>query len=132
MECYRIRLQCYTNSTRWAFWYRQQHITFYKIITIGAEENGNYISGGTLKSEKGFTFASGSGTYAAVSLYYDSYDAAKQKADTISNALPAYTGGGKWQIYVSGTTGDQLRQKTGLACENVSSTANMILIHINE
>lgn len=99
-----------------------------KIITIGAEENGNYISGGTLKSEKGFTFASGSGTYAAVSLYYDSYDAAKQKADTISNALPAYTGGGKWQIYVSGTTGDQLRQKTGLACENVSSTANMILI----
>ena len=102
-----------------------------KIITIGAEENGNYISGGTLKSEKGFTFASGSGTYAAVSLYYDSYDAAKQKADTISNALPAYTGGGKWQIYVSGTTGDQLRQKTGLACENVSSTANMILIQSN-
>ena len=54
-----------------------------KIITIGAEENGNYISGGTLKSEKGFTFASGSGTYAAVSLYYDSYDTAKQKADNI-------------------------------------------------
>ena len=99
-----------------------------KIITIGAEENGSYISAGTLKSEKGFTFASGNGTYAAVSLYYDSYDAAKQKSDTISNALPAYTGGGKWQIYVSGTTGDQLRQKTGLACENVSSTANMILI----
>lgn len=102
-----------------------------KIITIGAEENGNFISAGTLKSEKGFTFASGSGTYAAVSLYYDSYDAAKQKADTISNALPAYTGGGKWQLYVSGTTGDQLRQKTGLACENVSSTANMILIQSN-
>lgn len=102
-----------------------------KIITVGAEENGNYISAGTLKSEKGFTFASGSGTYAAVSLYYDSYDAAKQKADTISNALPAYTGGGKWQIYVSGITGDQLRQKTGLACENVSSTANMILIQSN-
>lgn len=102
-----------------------------KIITIGAEENGNFISAGTLKSEKGFTFASGSGTYAAVSLYYDSYDAAKQKADTISNALPAYTGGGKWQLYVSGTTGDQLRQKTGLSCENVSSTANMILIQSN-
>lgn len=99
-----------------------------KTISIGAEENGVYISGGTLQSEKGFTFSSGSGTYGAVSLYYDSYEAAQQNASAIANALPAYTGGGKWQIYVSGMTGDQIKQKTGLPSENVSSTSNMILI----
>lgn len=99
-----------------------------KIITVGAEENGVYIGGGTLKSEKGFTFAAGSGTYGAVSLYYDSYDVAKQNASAIANATPAYTGGGKWQIYVSGMTGDQVRQKTGLPAENVASVSNMILI----
>ncbi len=96
-----------------------------KSINVGAEENGTYVSGGTIKSEKGFTFSAGSGTYGAVSLYYDNYESAKQNAATIANALPAYTGGGKWQIYVSG---EQVRQKTGLPAENVSSVSNMILV----
>lgn len=99
-----------------------------KSINVGAEENGTYVSGGTIKSEKGFTFSAGSGTYGAVSLYYDNYESAKQNAATIANALPAYTGGGKWQIYVSGMTGEQVRQKTGLPAENVSSVSNMILV----
>ncbi len=102
-----------------------------KTITIGAEENGVYVSGGILQSDKGFTFAAGSGTYGAITQYYDSYEAAKQQANTIKNALPAYTGGGKWQLYVSGMTGDQLRQKTGLPTENVASVSNMILIQTN-
>lgn len=102
-----------------------------KTITIGAEENGVYISGGILQSDKGFTFAAGNGTYGAITQYYDSYEAAKQQANTIKNALPAYTGGGKWQLYVSGMTGDQLRQKTGLPTENVASVSNMILIQSN-
>lgn len=99
-----------------------------KSINVGAEENGTYVSGGTIRSEKGFTFSAGSGTYGAVSLYYDNYESAKQNAATIANALPAYTGGGKWQIYVSGMTGEQVRQKTGLPAENVSSVSNMILV----
>ena len=99
-----------------------------KSINVGAEENGTYVSGGTIKSEKGFTFSAGSGTYGAVSLYYDNYESAKQNAATIANALPAYTGGGKWQIYVSGMTGEQVIQKTGLPAENVSSVSNMILV----
>ena len=99
-----------------------------KSINVGAEENGTYISGGIVKSDKGFTFSSGSGTYGAISLYYDSYEAAKQNAATIANSFPAYTGGGKWQIYVSGMTGEQIKQKMGLPAENVPSVSNMILV----
>lgn len=99
-----------------------------QMITVGAEENGVYVDGGTLQSESGFTMAVGSGTYGAIAQTYTSYEMAKENADAVENAVPAYVGGGQWKVYIKGLTGTEINQKTGLPAEDVASVANMILI----
>ncbi len=100
-------------------------------ITVGAEENGVYVDGGTLQSDSGFTMTVGGGTYGTISQIYTSYEMAKDNADAVENAIPAYVGAGQWRVYIKGLNGKQITEKTGLPAEDVASTANMILIQSN-